>query len=289
MESKQKIGFIGQGFIGKNYSDDFEDRGYQVVRYALEPQYAENKDKIKECNIVFIAVPTPTRGNVFDFTAVESVLELLNHETTAVIKSTLLPGTTDKLQLAFPDLYIVHSPEFLREASAKHDDSHPERNIIGISNNSEEYIKKANEVLEILPKSNFSKIMSAKEAELVKYIGNCYLYQKLVFFNQIYDLSISLGLDYENVREGAIADKRIGESHTRVVHASGHDLKNPGRGAGGHCFIKDFKAFSDLYKLNLPEDELGINVLKFLQDKNNQYLKESNKDLDLLYSVYGKE
>ena len=55
------IGFIGQGWIGKNYADDFEERGFEVVRYGLEPEFAENKDRIKDCDIVFVAVPTPTR------------------------------------------------------------------------------------------------------------------------------------------------------------------------------------------------------------------------------------
>jgi len=55
----KKIGFIGQGWIGKNYADDFEKRGYEIVRYALESPYIDNKEKIKECDIVFIAVPTP--------------------------------------------------------------------------------------------------------------------------------------------------------------------------------------------------------------------------------------
>ena len=56
---KQIIGFIGQGWIGKNYADDFEDRGYKVVRYDLE-KYKMNKSKIKTCDIVFIAIPTPS-------------------------------------------------------------------------------------------------------------------------------------------------------------------------------------------------------------------------------------
>ena len=42
----KKIGFIGQGWIGKNYADDFERRGLEVVRYALEEPYVKNKDKI---------------------------------------------------------------------------------------------------------------------------------------------------------------------------------------------------------------------------------------------------
>ena len=55
-----KIGFIGQGFIGKNYANDFENRGFEVVRYALENGYHVNKNGISDCDITFVAVPTPT-------------------------------------------------------------------------------------------------------------------------------------------------------------------------------------------------------------------------------------
>ena len=37
-----KIGFIGQGWIGKHYADDFEQRGFDVVRYAPNEQYILN-------------------------------------------------------------------------------------------------------------------------------------------------------------------------------------------------------------------------------------------------------
>ena len=74
---KPRIGFIGQGWIGKNYADDFERRGYHTVRYALEPQYVGNKEKIKDCDIVFIAVPTPTTPAGFDSSIVEGALSLV--------------------------------------------------------------------------------------------------------------------------------------------------------------------------------------------------------------------
>jgi predicted dinucleotide-binding enzyme len=72
-----KIGFIGQGWIGKNYADNFVDRGYSVVRYALEQPYSDNKDSIKECPIVFIAVPTPTTKQGFDDSYVRDALTVL--------------------------------------------------------------------------------------------------------------------------------------------------------------------------------------------------------------------
>ena len=74
---KPLIGFIGQGYVGKNYGDDFEWRGFKVVRYSLEKPYIENKDKIKECDIVFVAVWTPTTPKGFDLSIVESVLPLV--------------------------------------------------------------------------------------------------------------------------------------------------------------------------------------------------------------------
>ena len=210
MRDKVKIGFVGQGWIGKNYANDFESRGYEVVRFGLEPEYVNNKDKIRNCDIVFVAVPTPTTTKGFDYSVVEKSLELVGDESVVVIKSTILPGTTEILQKKFPNIFVFHSPEFLREITAAYDSAHPSRNIIGVTEMSEENIKKAELVLSILPKSPFEKIMLAKEAELVKYVGNCFLYEKVVFFNQMYDLANSLGLDYENIRNAVIADERIG-------------------------------------------------------------------------------
>ena len=48
MKNKTKIGIIGQGWIGKNYANEFEERGFEVVRYGLEDEYFNNKSKIKD-------------------------------------------------------------------------------------------------------------------------------------------------------------------------------------------------------------------------------------------------
>ncbi len=126
------IGFIGQGFIGRHMADDFAERGYRVVRYALEPAYSENKDNIAACDIVFIAVPTPTTPHGFDSSILEAVLPLVGVGKIAVIKSTMLPRTTARLQKLFPDIIVLHSPEFLREKSAREDTKSPLRNIVGM-------------------------------------------------------------------------------------------------------------------------------------------------------------
>ncbi|MFM2357657.1 MAG: hypothetical protein RJA61_394 [Candidatus Parcubacteria bacterium] len=280
-----KIGFIGQGFVGKNYADNFENRGYGVVRYSLEENHLDNKVKINDCDIVFIAVPTPTIQGEFIFTAVQDSLKLVGDGKIAVIKSTLLPGTTDTLQKMFKNIFVFHCPEFLSESTAKEDVDSPGRNIVGVTELTKINQEKAELVLAALPSAPFSKIMTAKEAELVKYAGNCFLYEKVVFFNQIYDVSKSIGADYENIREAVVQDKRIGASHTHIFDQLVSDDDTLKRGSGGNCFIKDFEAFLKFYKEKLPSDVAGYNSLHSIRDKNNQYLISTNKDLDILEKV----
>ena len=274
-----KIGFIGQGWIGKNYANDFEARGYKVVRYALEELYIRNKKKIASCNIVFVAVPTPTTLEGFDDSSIRKVLSLVGKGKTVVIKSTILPGTTEKMQKSFPHLFVLHSPEFLVETTAAYDAAYPKRNIIGIPKMSAVYHKKAEAVLNVLPHAPYAKIMAARDAEFVKYAGNCFLFTKIMFMNLLYDVVVATGSDWRNIREAIVHDPRIGTSHTEPVHKSG-------RGAGGHCFIKDFEAFREMYRTNV-QDSYGDTLLTALKDKNIQLLANSNKDFDLLVGVYG--
>ncbi len=276
-----KIGFIGQGWIGKNYALDFEERGFDVVRYGKEPEYAGNKEKITECGIVFIAVPTPTTPKGFDVSIVEEVLSLIGPGKIAVIKSSLLPGTTEALQKLYPNIFVVHSPEFLTEVNARHDASHPLRNIIGIPIDTEIFRQKAKEVLDILPNSSYNKIMPSTSAELIKYASNNLMYVKVVFVNMLYDMAVTFDQNWDTIKEALLADLRLGNSHFDPIHKYG-------RGAGGHCFIKDFAAFENTYE-SLISDPKGKMMLKAIEDKNIDLLLSTQKDLDLLIGVYGEE
>jgi UDPglucose 6-dehydrogenase len=198
---------------------------------------------------------------------------------TAVIKSTVLPGTTEKLQEKFPDIFVFHSPEFLAEATAAYDAAYPNRNIVGIPKWNPKYKNRAKAVLAVLPKAPYQAILPVREAELVKYAGNCLLFVKVVFGNLLYDVAKKVGVDWSKVKDAVAADPRIGKSHLEPVHQNG-------RGAGGHCFIKDFAAFAALYK-EAVADGFGVNVLDSLRDKNVDLLLKSAKDLDLLEGVYG--
>ena len=284
-----KIGFIGQGFIGKNMADDFVERGYEVVRYSLDMEYFSNREAVAECEMVFIAVPTPTTVEGFNSGALEAVLPLVGKGKIAVIKSTIIPGMTKRLQEMFPDIVVLHSPEFLRERHAVEDTRKPPRNIIGVPVENELYLTAAELVLSVLPKSPYELICKAEEAELIKYGGNTFLALKVIYMNLIYDLAEEVGADYSVIADAMAADSRIGGSHMQVVDSSGHDGAVAGRGAGGHCFPKDLAALREVYEARISHDQHGVGLLRILEEKNNALLKSTGKDLDLLIDIYGEE
>ncbi len=281
---KPLIGFIGQGFIGKSYANDFENRGYKVVRYSHN-QFPENRERIKECDIVYIAVPTPSTPKGFDYSVVLSVLTLVGKGKTAVIKSTILPGTTRMLQKKFPYIALMHSPEFLVLKTAAHDAKHPNRNIVGFVRTQDRI--KAHAVLKTLPKAPYALVCGAEDAELIKYGGNFFLYMKVLYANLMYEVSEAVGGDYELVREAVAADPRIGPSHLQVLHDSGHRGARKGRGAGGVCFIKDVAALTEIYSKKV-KDKHGLALLRALIEKNIDLLVKSRKDLELLEGVHSK-
>lgn len=274
-----KIGFIGQGFIGKSYADDFENRSYEVVRYALEKPYQHNKDLIKDCDVVFVAVPTPSTPEGFDSSILEKVIALTGEEKIVVIKSTASPGLTEKIQTLYPDKTILFSPEFLREVTAAYDAAHPVRNIIGIPYETVKHKAAAEIVMQILPRAPYEKITSAIAAEFLKYTSNTLPYVKIIFLNIMYDLVLAKGGNWDDLKELLAHDPYIAPVHLDPVHKTG-------RGAGGHCLIKDFAALREFYEQTCS-DSIGADFLRAAELKNIDLLKKSNKDLDLLEGVYG--
>lgn len=279
---KPLIGFIGQGWIGKAYADNFEERGYEVIRYSLERPWIKNKDRIKECDIVFIAVWTPTTPKGFDTSVIESVLPLIGHGKVAVLKSTILPGTTEKLQKKFSAITLLYNPEFLSIVSHVHDAAHPFATLVGMPVNDSKHYLAAERVLKILPRAPFSMICKSVEAEIFKYTHNASGYTQIILFNMMYDLATKLGADWDVVNRAIQSDPLISKRYSNPVHKGG-------RGAGGGCFIKDVAALRTHVKKHLSHDKLALKVLEAMEEKNIDLLTKTGKDLDLLEGVYGKQ
>ncbi|MCX6715946.1 MAG: hypothetical protein NT077_02935 [Candidatus Taylorbacteria bacterium] len=282
MKKRMIVGFIGQGYVGKAYADNFEDRGFDVVRYSLESEYYGNKEALKKCGLVFIAVPTPTTAIKSDWSIVKNSLGLLSPNTIVVIKSTILPGTTQSLQSKHKDLVMLHSPEFLTSQTARADVDMPQRNIIGLPVDTDKHRKSAKHVLDILPKAPFKLICTSLESEFIKYASNTFYYAKVVYMNALYDLAIKLGVDWSDVKLALAADPWIGPMHIEPIHKTG-------RGAGGHCLIKDYAAFKSFFEKNMSEATGHVELLAAIEKMNLHFLTSTNKDLEILKKVYGRD
>lgn len=276
--NKVKVGFIGQGYVGKHNADDFEKRGLHVVRYAKEKPYHKNKNAIKDCDVVFVAVPTPTTPKGYDASILRAVLPLVGRGKIVVLKSTIFPSMTKKIQEEFPDRIVMHSPEFLSEATASHDASHPFVNIVGITKETQEHRKAAELVHSILPKAPHNFTVKSIEAEIIKYTHNCSGYTQIIFFNLIYDLSQKMGANWESIEEVIKTDPFIPTRYSSPVHKGG-------RGAGGNCFIKDFAALREVYEKTVTDPD-GMSVLASMEKKNLELLRSSKKDAEILEDVY---
>jgi len=256
---KTKTGIIGVGMVGGALA--------KVLAQPLLYDKYKKVGSIKEVNqaeIVFICVPTPFDGKKgFDLSYIQDAFKLIKGNKIVIIKSTVLPGTTEILQKKYPRHKVLFNPEFLTEETADQDMRYPDRQIIGYTKKSYNVAK---DILQILPLAPFERIIPASEAEMAKYFGNCWFGVKVIYANQLYDICQKLGIDYDRVKECAAADKRIGQSHLEIFH-KGY------RGYGGKCIPKDTQA------LIQKGDELGVDfkLLKTSEEINNTLTKERDR------------
>lgn len=269
-----KIGVIGYGFVGKATSL-FQHPSFEYYIYDLDSSKCQPPNitlkQIEECNIIFIALPTPMNiDGSCDTSIIENILKQISHQN-IIIRSTVPVGFCDKY-----DVYFM--PEFLTEKNWKQDFIENRFWVIGTPENRPNKNTILEEVIQ-LSKSNSSILyddiiyLSNKEAELVKLVKNTYLATKVSFFNEIYDLATHKNINYQNVIKVVGLDPRIGASHMTVPN----DEK---RGYGGTCFPKDTNNIYSLFqesnlKCYLLESNLKRN--EFIDRPQRDWLTDRNR------------
>lgn len=267
-----KIGIIGNGFVGSAISHGFilhaedimiNDKDSRKSTHSLE-------DLVKESDVVFVCVPTPMfESGECDLSIVDDVVDEISQcqgaqETVVVIKSTVVPGTVERLAQKYTDLSFVFNPEFLTERKARLDFINTGRVVLG--GDKEDAI----DTVEKLYRIRFPYVKIIKTdfgtAQLIKYMANCFFATKVSFMNEMHQICEKIGGDWDKALEGLISDGRVGNSHLDVP---GHDGDY---GFGGKCFPKDINAMIK------RSEELGVDplVMRGAWLKN----KEVRKDLD---------
>ena len=182
--------------------------------------------------------------------ALQDISEVNEREDNVVLlRSTVVPGTTRRLQSKYTKLNIVFNPEFLTERSAKYDFINQSRIIVGGGEGHAFEVGATADLFRWRFGDSVSIIETDWEtAELIKYMGNCFFATKVSFMNEMYQIAEKCNVDWEVALDGFYRDGRVGHSHMNVP---GHDGKF---GFGGSCFPKDIQAilhFGESLGLNL--------------------------------------
>lgn len=241
-----QIGIIGQGFVGAAIRAGLE-HFYEVKTYDLDASKCNSTHEgvCQKSDVIFVCIPTPMRKDgSCDVRLLENVMakieagcKMRNDAPVVVIKSTVPPGTTSRLNALATSVTVVFSPEFLTEAQSFADFKNQSRIILG--GDPETDCAGAKKVKQMFRRAFPSVpiiITKHETAEAVKYFTNCFLAAKVIFANQVYEICKAASIDYDKVVEYALYDHRIGASHLAVPGPDG-DL-----GFGGHCFPKDLAA-----------------------------------------------
>lgn len=240
-----EIGIVGQGFVGTAVREGLKEyhNVHTYDKFKTEASTMNLKSLVKHSEIIFVCVPTPmdAETGVAHTGIVESVIgeidELaseVGNTPALVIKSTVPPGTTERIHNSISYCDVMFNPEFLTEANAINDFKNQNRIIVGAPRGVD-----SKQVVEAFrtafPDVNIITTRAA-EAEMCKYITNTFLSVKVSFANEIYDICQGTNINYNEAVELAKLDTRLGNSHWMVPGPDGS------RGFGGHCFPKDLTA-----------------------------------------------
>lgn len=281
---KSIIGVIGKGFVGTALFEGMK-HAFEVLSYDKQKGFESSEkpqldtdtfilsaaDRAYSATIggtdpyvafleevgtgpIFVCVPTPMNPDGSCNTGiVESVIDEIAQKclpgTVVCIKSTVPPGTTDRINSKYEHVHVCFNPEFLREVSFIEDFKNQDRIIIGGPHDGTKVLKQVYETA-------YSGVPVTKThstiAEMVKYMTNSFLAVKVGFAAEMLQICRHLEIDYDKVVEYATKDKRLGTSHWSQPGPDGK------LGFGGSCFPKDINGLMSLAK------QLGVdaNVLK---------------------------
>ena len=243
---KYKVGVIGNGFVGEAQAFAFSPTTDLRV-YDIDPNKSTHtKEEVDECDFIFVCVPTPMRKDGSqDLSFIDKVFNQATSGPVYIIKSTVLPGTTNTLVNRYKNLNIVFCPEFLTERTAKLDMLTQARIVIG---GEKTLTSKTRELFEQRFMNRHIIETDTKTAELIKYMNNTFFATKVSIMNEFKLLADAIGANWQDALYGFASDGRVGDSH---LHVPGPD----GRlGYGGTCFPKDVNAlltFANGHKVNL--------------------------------------
>lgn len=223
-----KAAIVGVGVVGQAMRKLIPD----AVGYDIKDERTTRED-VNACDLGFVCVPTPmAEDGSCDTRIVEEVVAWLETPL-IVIRSTVAPGTTDRLKQACRKR-IVFQPEYLGETAAHPMSQLGRREFIVLGGDQRDNSEVADFYKQFYHSELRFYFCDAKTAELAKYMENSFYAVKVTFVNEFFDLARAFGVDFNELREIWLADPRISRDHTFVFPEK--------RGFSGKCLPKDVSA-----------------------------------------------
>ncbi|OHA27106.1 MAG: hypothetical protein A3D52_02235 [Candidatus Taylorbacteria bacterium RIFCSPHIGHO2_02_FULL_44_36] len=244
-----EITLYGLGYVGRAIFNFLKDK-YQVQIVDPKPagplpeeirKLIVTPGKQKPTVYAVVAVPTlPKKDGSCDTSLVELVIKNSEHKH-YLIKSTVVPGTTESL-IKKTGKKIIFSPEFIGEGGyfIPHWKGYPhptdmklhEFHIFGSERaETKIWVGLWQKVAGWAP--HYAQTDSVT-AEIIKYAENSHLATLKMFWDELYDLCKIEKRDYNEVRELLLLDGRISRAMSLIYKDA--------RGFGGKCLPKDLNA-----------------------------------------------
>lgn len=219
------VGIVGCGVIGGALKAWIEKNTPHKVLVSDPPKGFN--DDLSSCDVIFMSLHVPTElDGTQDMSLYKSIIEKLPSNTPIFIRTTILPGTSERLSKETgKEVYFM--PEFLTERTSISDFEH--QDIV--------FTAHVDLLKEIFPTKKY-QVMTSVEAEITKYVHNVFGALKVTYFNAVYDYCQKMGADYNTVQKGVLLSGYISPTHTFVPGPDGKF------GYGGKCFPKDVNAFA---------------------------------------------
>ena len=237
------------------------------------------EEALREAALILIAVGTPTVEGKIDLqhvaTAARQIgawLKSAGRFVAVVVKSTVVPGTTDGLVRGIleeasgkkrGEFGLGMNPEFLREGNAVEDFMNADRIVLGRDD-----AETGRLLGELYGAWSCEKLeVNTRTAEMIKYANNCLLATQISAVNELANLCAAIGgIDVLEVMAGVHLDRRWNplDSAGRRVNPGILSYLLPGCGFGGSCFPKDVQALRSLGR----ERGLAMAVLQGVLEVN---------------------
>jgi len=225
-------------------------------------------------DVAFISTPTSMNPDGSCDTSIveESVAKWERWVKLFIIRSTVVPGTTDRLAKKY-GVKIVMQPEYIGETLG-HPLLEPKRDGFLILGGDEEATRLAAYYWSLVMHADVKiRQVDGKTAEYCKYMENCFLATKVMFVNDWARMCRASGVDFLTLREAWLDDPRIGRSHTLAYP------DNPG--FSGKCLPKDLNSIA-----NYSRNEVGqpLELIEFILKMNAKIRKNVKTEVPLLPS-----